>query len=286
MKYPFKNLVFKGGGVLGVAYQGAYEVLHEQKILPAIEKVCGTSTGAISALLIGLGYSPKESREVLIHLDFKSLQDGGWTGIFRLFKQYGWFKGDAFLNLFKTLCAEKTGNPAITFRDLHKKDRIQVFFTGTNISKLNSQVFCYEHTPDLPLAEAARMSISVPYYFASCTYQGDIFVDGGVLEDYAISLFDRADRTTSKAETLGFYLNYHTKPIKIHNFISFVEGMLHTQSNQQLNALQEHPEDLARTVFIDTLGISVLDFKLNQEQKLKLMEQGRKATETYLEKYT
>jgi len=38
-----KNLVFKGGGVLGIAYAGAIEVLEENKILKQVQSVAGTS---------------------------------------------------------------------------------------------------------------------------------------------------------------------------------------------------------------------------------------------------
>jgi len=35
--YPYKNLVFEGGGVKGVAYGGVFEVLEQNKITPQIE---------------------------------------------------------------------------------------------------------------------------------------------------------------------------------------------------------------------------------------------------------
>ena len=41
-----KNLVFKGGGVLGIAYAGAIEILEEKQILQQVQRVAGTSAGA------------------------------------------------------------------------------------------------------------------------------------------------------------------------------------------------------------------------------------------------
>ena len=189
MSYPYKNLVFKGGGVLGVAYQGVYEVLDERNILPDVENVCGTSTGAIATLLICLEYTTEESKKILLDLDFRSLKDGGWFGIFRLFREFGWYKGDAFLNFFTNLCAQKTGNPWITFAELHNLGFKKPYIIATNISQQEVQVFSHTHTPQMPVALAARMSISVPYYFATLKYQGDVMVDGGVLLDYAIDFF-------------------------------------------------------------------------------------------------
>ena len=55
MKRQFRNLVFEGGGVKGIAYVGAWEVLQKKGILKDIKRVGGTSAGAINALLLALG---------------------------------------------------------------------------------------------------------------------------------------------------------------------------------------------------------------------------------------
>lgn len=57
MDYHFKNLVFEGGGVKGIAYAGALEILDKEGILQNIERVAGTSAGAMMAVLVGLRYS-------------------------------------------------------------------------------------------------------------------------------------------------------------------------------------------------------------------------------------
>ncbi len=65
-KYHFKNLVFEGGGVKGIAYVGALEVLEKEGILGSIERVAGTSAGAMVAVLVALGYTATELS--LIHI--------------------------------------------------------------------------------------------------------------------------------------------------------------------------------------------------------------------------
>jgi len=56
----FRNLVFEGGGVKGIAYVGAMEVLEEKGILGDVRRVGGTSAGAINAVLLAAGYSNDE----------------------------------------------------------------------------------------------------------------------------------------------------------------------------------------------------------------------------------
>ena len=66
MAYHFKNLVFEGGGVKGIAYVGALEVLDREGILNDIEKVSGTSAGAMIAVMVGLRYSADEVKEMTL----------------------------------------------------------------------------------------------------------------------------------------------------------------------------------------------------------------------------
>ncbi|KFO67772.1 phospholipase, partial [Smithella sp. SCADC] len=50
----YRNLVFKGGGVRGIAYLGALQYLYEHNYMQHVERVAGTSAGAITALATAL----------------------------------------------------------------------------------------------------------------------------------------------------------------------------------------------------------------------------------------
>src|SRR6266705_1651881 len=98
MKYNFRNLVFEGGGVKGIAYGGALTILDSMGILSGIQRVAGTSAGAINATLLALGYSSKDVSAIVAATDFKTFEDSGFilSQIKRLTDNYGWYKGDAF----------------------------------------------------------------------------------------------------------------------------------------------------------------------------------------------
>jgi hypothetical protein len=74
--YPYKNLVFEGGGVKGVAYAGVFEVLEQRQITPQIESVAGTSAGAITATMMALNYSADEFLKIMTTLNFEKFEDG------------------------------------------------------------------------------------------------------------------------------------------------------------------------------------------------------------------
>lgn len=194
--YPFKNLVFEGGGVKGIAYVGALTILEEKGILPQIRRVGGTSAGAINAVLLGVGYTHDEMLQILLDLNFKSFLDDDW-GIIRdtnrLLTEYGWYKGDFFHEWIGSLIARKVGNAHATFNELHGRAGCrEMYFMGTNLSTRFSEVFSFEHTPRMRIADAVRISMSIPLFFASVqSPRGDRYVDGGVLDNYPVKLFDR-----------------------------------------------------------------------------------------------
>jgi hypothetical protein len=80
MTVQFRNLVFEGGGVKDVAYVGAMQILQNRGFLSGIQRVGGTSAGAINALISALGYSIAEhlgefGRDQLADSDPERLQE-------------------------------------------------------------------------------------------------------------------------------------------------------------------------------------------------------------------
>ena len=199
MAYHFRNLVFEGGGVKGIAYVGAMKVLEEKGIMPSIERVGGTSAGAINAVMAGLGYTSAQTMEVMNKLDFKKFMDddvGVFRDIDRLLNEFGWHKGAFFRKWIGKVIKKKTGNADATFADVQKikksKGFRDMYFIGANISTHFAEVFSHEHTPRVCIADAVRISMSIPLFFASYrSPRGDVYVDGGLLDNYPVKLFDR-----------------------------------------------------------------------------------------------
>ena len=223
MAYHFKNLVFEGGGVKGIAYVGAMEVLDREGILNNIERVAGTSAGAMVAVLVGLKYSAEEVKDVLWHLDFNNFMDksnffvGNTT---RLLKEYGWYKGDFFRQTMADLIQRKTGNGEITFGELAAtKEYREIYLVGANLSTSLSEVFSHKTTPEMKVADAARISMSIPLFFASVKggkNKKHIYVDGGLLENYPIKTFDQVEfiANANSIRRTEYYETINTKCVQ------------------------------------------------------------------------
>ena len=282
------NLAIEGGGVKGVAYAGALQVLEANGVLPKIDKVAGTSAGSIVAALIALGYTPAEMQSLMLDLDFKQFEDGSTLGgPERFFRKFGWFKGDYFLEWMQCRVNERTGNPNATFADLHADPAKfnDLFVLSTDLSRRRSQVFSFETSPDLPVAEAVRASMSIPLFFEAYAIDDalfgetgakqDLFVDGGVLDNYPIELFDK-DGVNPR--TLGLFLSNLGAPqnpdYKIDSFPEYARNLFEALLDVQVNAFNNSPDDQKRTIVIDNLGVGTTDFSLSNEMKCKLIQQG------------
>lgn len=121
--------------------------------------------------MLGLGFSPDETKDILWSLDFNMFMDDSW-GIVRdtdrLVKDFGWYKGDFFREWIAKLIRGKTGNSESTFADIDammdKKGFRSLYFMGTNLSTAFSEVFSGEHTPRVCAADAVRISMSIPLF--------------------------------------------------------------------------------------------------------------------------
>lgn len=333
MAYHFKNLVFEGGGVKGIAYAGALEVLDKEGILTNIKRVAGTSAGAMVAVLVGLGYTANDLKDILWDLNFTEFLDDSFGKIRdteRLFSEYGWYKGDFFRDKMADFIKDKTGNGEATFRDLAKAKKYRdINLIGADLSTGFSKVFCNRYTPDVKVADAARISMSIPLFFRAVQNlngDGHVYVDGGLLENYPIKVFDREsyistnknirvteyyektnksliktidknDKYVYNKETLGFRLDskeeierfldpemQQTVKNDIKSLFSYTKALVTTLIDFQ-NNVHLHSDDWQRTVYIDSLGVSSVDFKISDSKKTKLVKSGFEHTERYLEWY-
>jgi NTE family protein len=195
----FRNLVFEGGGVKGIAYAGAIEVFEKHGWLSDIERVGGTSAGAITATLLAMGAGSADIAEIVGGTDFRDFMDDSFFIVRdaeRLVNDFGWYKGDEFSRWIKKLVYDFAGDPELTFRHLaerafHNPKRFRkLYVIGSNLSLQLPQVFSADDTPDVALWEAVRISMSIPLFFACVRRNGEVNVDGGVTWNYPLDLFD------------------------------------------------------------------------------------------------
>ncbi len=322
----YKNLALEGGGIRGIAYAGAFKVLEEKCILQKIENVAGSSVGAIAGLMISIGYNAAEIDSIMMSLPFEKFNDGrgGLYGkVRRIKREFGIYKGDTFKEWLEDLLLKKTGNAQLNFMQLHKmklKNDLykDLYCTATNISKQRLEIFSYKHTPYLPLATAVRISGGIPIYFTPILLDNDFnpiaegdtscyinyYVDGGMLCNYPISMFDSCkaggepimcDYVFFNKQTLGIKLE---RPEQIENFLknnneipaynpkSF-KDYFEAFGNLMIETLERKYPNLAnekgRTIYISYGKIGATIKKMNYKSKRFLFDNGVAGVTTFFE---
>lgn len=249
----------------------------------------------------------KKTGSWVISEQINHLIGGDLATMHRLFTKFGWYSSSYFYNwLQETIAKYSTSSRKgrSTFADFRDQGFHDLHVVATNVSTQTSDVFSASRTPDVAVADAVRMSMSVPLFFESMQFDGhqfgtgDHYSDGGVMRNYAINIFDQPGFEKDNPwyidatnwETLGCYtysseVAKHTAPCK--SLVEFIENVLKAFLMAQNIAFQTSEAAQLRTILINNCGISPLDFNIKpgDEDYNKLYESGKKAATEYLDNY-
>jgi NTE family protein len=305
LKTPPKNLVFEGAGIRGIAYAGAIAEMEAKQLMDGVEKVGGTSAGAITALVVALGYSGKEIETIVGSTNFKKFNDGSGMfvgGIHRTSKFFGWYRGRKFEDWVEKLIEDKTGNDDISFAQLHERGFKDLYVTGTCLNKQSLIVFSRFNYPNMKVKDAVRISMSIPLYFEAVFIDKegnvvhkpkrphqkeglDVMVDGGLTGNFPIRMFDSTDFINPA--TIGFRIDSDEQvesdrngrelvTMPVTKFSQYMAAF-YTMILENLNRIPLRQEDWQRSVSIADGKISARIRKLSEQEIQTLIENGRQA---------
>jgi NTE family protein len=315
---PVENLVFEGAGIRGIAYCGALQELESKNMMTEVQRVAGTSAGAIMAMAVSLGYNSDELSNIISTTNFKDFNDGKFFfigGINRMNKYFGWYRSKKIDRWLAKVIQEKTGNPNITFAELRSKGFKDLYVTGTCLNKQKLVIFSHETYPSMRIRDAVRISMSIPLYFESVflTAEGkivdhpkdksnlDIMVDGGFTANFPIRIFDSTRFHSSTSQNL-FAINNSTLAFRIDrqeqikndeanrelaempiNNIKTYLGAFYRIVVENLNRQSLTDEDWRRTVSISDGGLGPRVRKLSKYEVEVLQHNGNAAMKKYLQ---
>lgn len=149
------------------------------------------------------------------------------------------------------------------------------------------------------IVDAVRASMAIPFFFRPVRFDapetdfGDqhftaskiTWVDGGMLSNFPVEVFDRTDGGASRWPTIGIKLSARQSIVppanEVHGAISEAFAALHTLvNNDERYYVPSSKSD--RTIFVDNAGISATDFGITRQQQDTLFANGRTAAQTYL----
>lgn len=307
-KTKYLDIVCEGGGVKGIALLGALRKLEEEGYI--FRKAAGTSSGAIVAALIAVGYTANEIKREIFDNGFSKLLFGkhhklnkfasictaGINIPFRKgFCNTKYFEKHLY-NLFKA-------KGKVTFADVCddsediSTSRLKIIasdITNNRLLELPKDLIKYGINPmEFDISQAVIMSMSFPGYFMPYVLkyeseghkQQSYIVDGGLCSNFPIWIFDAKVGVTPMCPTFGLNLLDTEKPLKRRKggFLpTYLSNMIFTGfSSYEAQCLSQ--ENRARTINIPIpSNIHVTDFNLTEMEINILYMRGKRAANTFL----
>lgn len=287
------DCVFSGGGVKAYAYIGALRSIYNHDI--TIERVAGTSAGAIIASLLSANYSIDELEQLIKTLHVNELLDppsiiddipfAKWIMIY--FK-LGIYKG----NKLEQWLFEKLSDKGIeTFQDI-EQGYLKVVVSDLSLGKLvvipDDLEKTYGIQPErFSVATAVRMSAGFPYVFMPKYIEGrdrekSVIVDGGLLSNFPLWIFNNKQRL--KRPTLGIKLSESTEnqhPQKIKNALDMMRALVSTMKNAH-DSRYISQSDKNNIIFIPVKHVKTTEFSISEKKKLNLIRLGEQSTNRFL----
>lgn len=272
LKSKINTLCFSGGGVKGFSFIGGLEKLIEEEIidLKNINLFVGTSAGALLSFLLNLEWSIKEIKDFIINFNFSKLT--GDIDSINFFEKFGLQDGERVKLLFIKFLECKLDRKDITFKELFDLTNKKLIIVGTNLSQGKEATFSVDHTPDFSIILALRISCSIPIIFTPIEYNNELYVDGGIVNNFPINY-------CSRKSTIGFYVKNCNN-----NSITSVKNLILTTLSLTADTISEKNIEkyLKCVIQIKNTDYNISNFDINLEFKLKIIELGYKETEFYI----
>ena len=309
------DLVLEGGGVKGIALAGALEVLEERGY--RVHRIAGSSAGAMAGALAAAGIPAREMVEILRSTDYRDFEDGPWWTRSLLGKglaillHNGVHRGDHLTRwVQEQLAAHSPLGADATFGDLVLEDpeldldladprHHRLVVTASDLSAgrlrlLPRDASEYGIDPSaLRVADAVRVSSSIPLFFRPVKWRlpaggSAVLVDGGMLSNFPVSVFDRPGGEVPRWPTFGIKLS--AKPEadfgrrnRIRGPLSFGKAIVDTVTGFYDRMHIDEQNAVERTIFIDTAAVRPTQFDLSDEDRDLLYRKGRKAATEFLD---
>lgn len=284
----------------------------------AFQRVAGTSAGAVAGALVAAGMSEPDLEDAMARLDYARVPDRGLPRIpvvsegISLLHSGGAYEGDYIRDFVR---GELEALGVRTFADLRRSDpgadanlpperRYKLVVMATDVTHGRLLRLPWDYgllglDPDEQLvADAVRASISIPLYFDPVVVadaaggERVTLVDGGVLSNFPIEIFDRTDLRPPRWPTLGVKIMPELPAGDPELFpgialpalapVKLLERVVATAIVGNDQTYLERPCVRRRTISVDTSAVGVVEFDASERQRETVIASGAAAAEAFL----
>lgn len=288
---PKADLVLEGGGVKGLGLVGA--VLHLMREGYTFPRVGGTSAGSIVAAFLAAGATADQLAGIMGRLEYPRVPDrAGPPGVaesLALVRHSGAHPGN-YIHGFVRDELERLG--VRTFADL-QPGALVVTATDITRGRLLRLPWDYEalglDADEQSVADAVRASISIPLFFEPVRLADRTLVDGGVLSNFPIAMFDRPrprwptfgvkvipDTPDANALLFPGLSLPQPPPVRLLARVMTTAVLGHDQT------YLDQPCVRRRAIQVDTSAVGIVEFGCGEDKRAELVSNGERAARQFL----
>jgi NTE family protein len=303
---PIFALIFEGGGVKGIGHVGALKELERNGHLKNVTRYAGTSVGGVLACCLAIGMSIDDAEKEVMGLDIHALKECDWavTKAYNLLCRGGLHKMRKIRAWFSGMIHRYGYTDESTLKDHFTKTNVELVMCTTKLNKREPLYMHHSTTPDITILDAMCMTANFPGYFTYHEHKGNIYVDGGICDNYPYWVFNDMgklyrgefhdiDKSYMDETSLGLKVlekdETNSKVVykgndDIGSVASVMESIINTLF-LQIERAEISDSYINQTVGIHTGEISSLDFELTQKERQFLINSGKIAAELYILKH-
>lgn len=229
--YEFTKMVIAGGAMRSLAAIGAIRCLEEENLLNSIKHYVGTSAGSIMCLFLVLGFTAQEMSDFfVIHFQRDDISSISLDDLFTIMDKLGLNLGTNLTNFVMSMLYTKMKVKDATFLDLAKYSGKNLIVCVANLTQQKEEYWSVDTAPSMSVVTAIRASCSLPILFAPVKHNGDLYIDGGIYNNFPIDYFTQHQHQPSKAhirDIIGIDVVSNTPPNK-QDFIGYLSLIFHT----------------------------------------------------------
>lgn len=267
----YNTLVLGGGAIRGFALLGAIQYLQDKGLLTNINKYVGTSIGAIIAYLLCIGYAPVEIMVVLCQNNF--LDRLGQYNFLNIINGGGATCFSVIQDVIEKLTIQKIGK-LVTMKELYEMCQKTLVCCTYNHTTDKTEYFDYTNHGSTPCVVILRMSANLPFLFEPFFYNGNIYLDGGIVDNVPTHALQENDNA------IALRLLSIKKNCDFSNFLDYLMDILTIPVRQLEEARLENHKDNCTIVSIP-LDYASFKFNLNKNDKFDLFSIGYNTLREY-----
>lgn len=274
----YDTIVVGGGGTKGLNMLGILHYYWEKGNLDNIKYYSGTSIGSILVTLMNCGYKPMEiftwvySQESLF--DLKASNISMWTLITQ---KYGLMSIDVIKSKIKPMILAKL-EYIPTFRELYEATKCELHITVTNVTQKREVFLSYKNYPDMSVLDAIGMSCAIPGLFSKIEFEGEVYLDGGLLNNLPIEPVYALERQI--LSIMAYTADDIPREGIVEGIIDYAHSLLLLPIVQvtELKLEKFREKSNCKIVEIFFQNISIIEFAMTSQRKMQLFMRGYNET--------